>query len=129
MIDDQPLGDLPRDVRAQVILHQGQRKVDARRHPRRGPDPPVVGEDTIFLHVDLWVPGLQLSSVEPVGRGPAAIEDTSLRQDERTGADRRHATRPRGFAAQVGKHGFAGRRDRRRARDQQRVVRARQSLR
>ena len=39
-----------RDVPAQVVFHQGERQVQACRHPGRRPQPPVPDEDGVAVH-------------------------------------------------------------------------------
>ena len=127
MIHDQPLCDLSREIDTEVSLHERQREVDARRHPRRGPHRTIVRENAVFFDAHFRISGLQLAGIQPMRCGPPAIENSSLGQHERTRTNGRHAPRLCGFAPQKREDAFAGWGDPRRTGDQQGVVRARKS--
>jgi hypothetical protein len=85
--DHQFLGHAPRDRLAEVLGDHGQRHVDARRDPRRGPQVVLADEDAVALHRDVWKEAGEPRALAPVGGGPAAVEQSRGRQDIGARAD------------------------------------------
>ncbi len=88
VVDHQLPSDGPGDVRAEILLDHGQREVDARSHPGRGPDRAVDDEDAVCLNLHLREASPQVARGVPVRRRAAAVEQPGFGEDERTGAGR-----------------------------------------
>jgi hypothetical protein len=69
LVHHQPVGHGTGHLRAQVLLDQAQRQVQAGGHARRRPDVAVGDEDAVGLDLDLRMPLLQGLRVRPMGGG------------------------------------------------------------
>ncbi len=99
MMQDQHPRGLAHGFDAKIPFHEAQRQVQRGRHAGGCPDRPVGYEDPINLHRRLRISALKLLGARPVGRRPAAIEQSGLAQDESSDADRRDSAGVRGRAA------------------------------
>ncbi|GAA3037694.1 hypothetical protein GCM10020000_14600 [Streptomyces olivoverticillatus] len=86
-------GDGERGLAAEVLLHQGEREVDARGDPGRGGDPAVPHEDGFGVHPQRGIPLGEGLAVRPVGGDAAAVEQAGRGEREGAGA---HGDQPPG---------------------------------
>ena len=77
-----------RDVGAEVRLHHGERKVDARRHPARRPDVPVDHHQPVTLELDGGFGVTQQLPTGPVGGGAPPCQQPAAGEHERAAAHR-----------------------------------------
>lgn len=79
-----------------ILLQQGQREIDTRRHAGRGPDIAVADEDRIRHHVDFGDPALEIGDFAPTGRCLPTGKTSCRGKEERSRADGADARRPGG---------------------------------
>ena len=95
----QPAGDELRDIGAEVVLHQGQGQVDARRDPGARPDGAVANVDRVGIHHHRGVVAGELRCPGPVRGDPPTVEDPGFGGQERPGAHGGHPSGARGGTA------------------------------
>ena len=98
--DDHPLGHGQGHATAEVLLHQRQHEIQARRGAGRCIDPAVPNVDGIRLHPDARKAPRQLVAKGPVRRRTAALQEPRLGQDERSRTEPDQPPGPRSHARQ-----------------------------
>ncbi len=93
-VHHQRTGHLPGQVRAVVVLDQGEREIDARGDTGRGVGGAVLDEDGVGFHPGGRAAAGQRGGVLPVRRRALALQQSGRAQHEGAGADRGHPPRP-----------------------------------
>src|SRR5690242_19010956 len=74
-------------VTAEISPHHSERQVDAGRNSSRPPDLAVLHVHGILFHTHAGVTHAEFSYVTPMSGGTASVEQSGVRQNERTGAN------------------------------------------
>src|SRR5215469_14293528 len=96
MVDDQVLRGASREALAEVLADQGERQVDAGSDAGRAPEASLTHENAIRLEPHARKAAAKLLAAAPVRGGGTPIEQPGSGEQERAGADARHAARPQG---------------------------------
>lgn len=98
--DDEVAGHGERHLPAVVLLHEGEREVDAGGDARRGGQPAVAHEDRFGVHLDRRVVTGEHLAERPVGGHAVAVELPGPGEEQRAGTDGDQLPRARGVRTQ-----------------------------